>query len=419
MTNSLGTQQPDQWQIALDSLGTLDNQSYDIGSYLHEITCDVSRLLKSDWIVVTIPGGAAGQVIASNLDIARAKDGFSIHANISEMVVQSGQSFLIEDISPSPATAAIVEYVDYLALPLRALSGAVIGTLCSFSCHPQQYDEATITIAEPFADRAALAIENYQLYRRQQRFDARLEAEVTQRIVESSRAKVKLIEHRRLAEIGSHTAMMVHEIRNPLTTIQMGLAYLAKLKLSRPAQARLALTMDEAQRLEKLVQAMLSYAKPQRLQVVAIEIDAFMQPLLLLLRSMPEAQGRLVEYTPFHSSVWILGDPDKLKQVFINLIRNACEAVAPGETIQCLVTVNAMDQICISVHNGGAPIPADALPQLAQPFYSTKATGTGLGLAIVKQIVESHNGKLLIESSETQGTIFTVRFSGWTNPHNN
>jgi signal transduction histidine kinase len=61
------------------------------------------------------------------------------------------------------------------------------------------------------------------------------------------------------------------------------------------------------------------------------------------------------------------------------------------------------------VHNGGAPIPADILPQLTQPFYSTKAEGTGLGLAIVKRIVETHNGELLIESSALKGTTFSVK----------
>jgi len=65
--------------------------------------------------------------------------------------------------------------------------------------------------------------------------------------------------------------------------------------------------------------------------------------------------------------------------------------------------------VCISVQNGGVPIPTDVLPRLTQPFYSTKSAGTGLGLAIVKRIVETHNGELLIESSELKGTTFSVK----------
>jgi len=227
--------------------------------------------------------------------------------------------------------------------------------------------------------------------------------------MELSIAQAKLIEHEWLAAIGEFATMVVHEIRNSLTTVQMGLNYFTKLELSQPAQAQLSLAMDEANRLANLLQEILSYSKPQILQLSEINLHAFIQELLISLQSIPEAQGRSIKYVPFHSSIWSLGAPDKLKQVFINLIRNACEAVEPGETIRWSVTDSSMEQICISVQNGGAPTPADVLPQLTQPFYSTKAEGTGLGLAIVKRIVEAHSGELLIESSENEGTVFNVR----------
>jgi signal transduction histidine kinase len=399
-----------QWQIALNSLTTLSYRSHDLSSYLHEITCSVSRLLKSDWTIVTVHEGATGQVIASNLDVNDTETEFSIHASVSEVVVQSGQPLLIEDIQQRPEEAErMAGYVCYLGVPLRTLPGDVIGTICSFSMQPQHYDRHVIAAVGLFAERAATAIDNYRLYQQQQRFNDLLEAEVIKRTMELSMAQAKLIEHERLAAIGEFAAMIVHEIRNPLTTVQMGLDYLNKLELSQPAQARLSLATDEAKRLANLLQEILSYSKPQILQLSEIEIDSFIQELLLPLRSMPEAQERSIEYIPFHSSVQILGDRDKLKQVFINLIRNACEAVAPGNTIRWSATDSSKEQICISVQNGGAPIPADVLPRLTQPFYSTKAEGTGLGLAIVKRIVEAHSGELLIESSECKGTIFSIR----------
>jgi len=402
--------QAGQWQIALDSLTTLSYRSHDLSSYLHEITCSVSRLLKSDWTIVTVHEGATGRVIASNLDMNDTETGFSVHASVSEVVVQSGQPLLIEDVQQRPEEAErMTGYVCYLGVPLRTLLGEVIGTICSFSMQPQHYDGQIITTVELFAERAAIAIDNYRLYQQQQRFNDLLEAEVTKRTMELSLAQAKLIEHERLAAIGEFAAMIVHEIRNPLTTVQMGLDYLNKLELSQPAQARLSLATDEAKRLANLLQEILFYSKPQILKLSEIEIDTFIQDLLIPLQSMPEAQGRSIEYSPFHSSVQVLGDRDKLKQVFINLIRNACEAVSPGETIRWSVTDSSKEQICISVQNGGTAIPVDVLPRLTQPFYSTKAEGTGLGLAIVKRIVEVHGGELLIESSEREGTIFNVR----------
>jgi signal transduction histidine kinase len=79
-----------------------------------------------------------------------------------------------------------------------------------------------------------------------------------------------------------------------------------------------------------------------------------------------------------------LADRDKVKQVLINLVTNACEAVSTGEAISISIEKSEYRRICISIHNGGMPIPADILPQLTKPFFTTKASGTGLGLALAE-----------------------------------
>lgn len=410
MTDWQNIQRTNQWQAVLRSLTTLSYRVHDLGNYLYEITRGVSQLLNSDWSIITIHTGIRGQVIASSLELNDLETGFSAHESVSKIVVQSGQPLLIADIKQHPEEAEhMAGYVCYLGVPLRTSIGEVIGTICSFSKQPQQYDGETISIIELFAERAATAIDNHQLYQQQREFNEHLESEITKQTVELRAAQAELIEHERLAAIGEFAAMIVHEIRNPLTTVQMGLSYFTKLDLPQPAQVRLSLAMDEAKRLAHLLQEILSYSKPQISQLSEINVDGFIQQLLVSLRAMPEAQGRSIEYFPLTSPAWILGDPDKLKQVFINLIRNACEAVEAEEIIQWSVVNISEGHICISVQNGGSPIPEDVLPRLTQPFYSTKAEGTGLGLAIVKRIVETHNGELLIESSETKGTIFSVR----------
>jgi two-component system, sporulation sensor kinase A len=100
---------------------------------------------------------------------------------------------------------------------------------------------------------------------------------------------------------------------------------------------------------------------------------------------------------------------DKLKQVIINLVTNACEAVDTGEVITIDLKVSEKHRVCIQIHNGGTPIPAEVLPQLTKPFFTTKASGTGLGLAIVKRIVEAHGGEFTIESGEEIGSIVRVQ----------
>jgi signal transduction histidine kinase len=410
MTNRKNTQQSKQWQIALDLLTTLSYQSNDLSSYLQEITQSVSRLLKSDWSIVTLQEGSQGQVVASNLDLAETDTAFEVHKSVSEIVITSGQPFVVKDVKQHPEEAERMSgYACYLGVPLRTLTGEVIGTICSFSAQPQAYSAETVAAIELFSQRAATAIDNYRLYQQQLRFNDLLEAEVNKRTAELRSAQTTLIERERLAAIGELASMIVHEIRNPLTTVQMGLDYFAKLDLPKPAKARLDLARGEAQRLTQLLQEILSYSKPQILRLVEIDVNTIVQEILTSLRSMPEAQDRLIEYVPSRSSVVILADVDKLKQVLINLIRNACEAVEPGETVRCAIAQAPRQQICISIHNGGLPIAEELIPQLTQPFYSTKSEGTGLGLAIVKRIVEAHSGELLITSSEHEGTVFSVQ----------
>jgi signal transduction histidine kinase len=104
-----------------------------------------------------------------------------------------------------------------------------------------------------------------------------------------------------------------------------------------------------------------------------------------------------------------LGDKDKLKQVFINILRNACEAVTPGDIIKWKVDCCHINQVCINVHNGGEPIPSEFISKLSQPFFSTKSSGTGLGLAITKRIVNAHSGELSICSDLLTGTTVSVQ----------
>jgi len=394
----------EQSQVILKVLSGLSYRSHSLSSYLHEITCGISLLLNSDSTIVTLCEGETGQVIASNSPMENANHRFPMHESVANTVVQSGQPLMIEDASQSPHKEQLNGYSCYLGVPLRTLPGEILGAICSFSHQTCKYTPEAIATVELIAEMAATAIDNYRLYQQQQQFNEILKAEVSKRTLELQAAQSKLIEHERLAAIGEFTAMIVHEIRNPLTTVQLGLNYFTKLDLCQSAQVPLSLAMSEATRLTNLLQEILIYSKPQTLQLTKIDVTHFIEELLVSLLAMPEAQGRTIEFTSFCSGVIVKGDRNKLKQVFINIVRNACEAVSPGEVIFWQVQSDTTT-LCISVHNGGNPIPTNILPQLTQPFYSTKSEGTGLGLAIVKRIVEAHCGELIIESSANGTTV--------------
>ncbi|OWY64500.1 hypothetical protein B7486_46970 [cyanobacterium TDX16] len=213
-----------------------------------------------------------------------------------------------------------------------------------------------------------------------------------------------------LAEVGELAATIVHELRNPLTTVLMGLNALKRTDLSIVDRERLTLSLDEAERIRHLLSEILLYAKPQTLQFSSLELNEFILEILPAMRTMPSALKRRIEFIPAPTPVQVLADRNKLKQVFINLIDNACEAVKENETISWQVELEeTAKRVKIRICNGGNPIPPEILPKLTKPFYTTKPSGTGLGLAIVKRIVEAHSGELAIASSAAEGTIVSVQ----------
>ncbi|MBW4510642.1 MAG: GAF domain-containing protein [Scytonematopsis contorta HA4267-MV1] len=396
---------------AMALLSSLNYRTGELSNYLHDIAFGVSELVAVDWSVVTLCQEGFERVLASSIDMeCDSEEVYSLHGSLTGTVIQLGCSLAVEDVEKNSEYGESPEgYRSYLGIPLRTAQGEVIGTICSFHRLPRQFTKEEMQIVELFAERAATAIDHYHLYQQQCKFNQILEAEVEKRTAELRTAQAKLVEQERLAAIGEFAAIIVHEIRNPLTTIMMGLKYFQRTILAEPAQERLSLALDEGNRLQRLLSEILLYAKPQALQLAQLNINEFISELLLSIREMPEAIDRKIEFIPVLPMVKILGDRDKLKQVFINIFRNACEAVFVGDIVKCEVEISLNDKVCIHVHNGGEQIPPEILSKLTLPFFSTKSSGTGLGLAITKRIVNAHGGELLIKSESGTGTTVSLQ----------
>ncbi len=402
------------WQRERQIIARLSSLNYrtgELGSYLHNIACGVSELIGVDWTVVTFCQEGFETILASSLEMAEdAPRVYALHDQLIATVIQFGRSLAVKDAIANPEYGKPAPgYLAYLGIPLQTTEGQVFGTICSFHRQAREFSADEIQIVELFAERAATAIDHYHLYQQQCQFNHILEAEVERRTAELRATQVKLVEQERLVAIGEFAAIIVHEIRNPLTTMIMGLKYFRKIILTESAQERLALALSESSRLERLLSEILLYAKPQVSQLCEFNVNEFIQELLVSIREMPEALERQIEFIPASSVVKISGDKDKLKQVFINIVRNACEAVAAGDVVKWKVDCSHTEKVCINIHNGGEPIPLEVLDKLCQPFFSTKPCGTGLGLAITKRIVNAHSGELLIWSDILMGTTVSVQ----------
>lgn len=225
-------------------------------------------------------------------------------------------------------------------------------------------------------------------------------------LLQEELSKEELIERERLAVLGEFTAMIVHEARNPLTTIELGLKHAKKVLSSEADLQRIALALSESQRLNQLLSEILDYAKPKPLNLAVTNINAFLQAMLVQVQDLPKAVNRSIHYINEASEVEVLADVNKLKQVFLNLFRNALEATTSQGKVSCFVENNdPASGISISIRNTGKPIPLELLPRLGTPFCSTKPNGTGLGLAISKQIITAHGGALEIFSASTETVV--------------
>ncbi|MEO0407814.1 MAG: ATP-binding protein, partial [Cyanobacteria bacterium P01_A01_bin.135] len=221
----------------------------------------------------------------------------------------------------------------------------------------------------------------------------------------------------RLAEIGELSSMIVHEVRNPLTTVIMGLSSFKQLALPERARMRLDLALEESERLQRLLNEILMYAREQQIELHPVDLLPLCQEIQQTLSDALTLSSRSIQLVTAldgdfvaegdRDGIVALGDRDKLKQVFINLVTNACEASPTDAAVLWRLQIQDR-QIVVQVQNGGDPIPPDILPKLTQPFFTTKSSGNGLGLAITKRIVEAHGGTLAIASSAETGTTVTV-----------
>jgi hypothetical protein len=168
----------------------------------------------------------------------------------------------------------------------------------------------------------------------------------------------------------------------------MGIESLAKLDLPQRQQLKLALALDEGERLKRLLQEILDYAREETPDLVKLELNKFVTQMQQEFIGYPVAQGREIKVLSSLPEAWVQADPDKLKQVLLNLFRNACEAIPKGEQVTCDIHPGSSHQkVCLRIHNRGKPIPPEILAKVGTPFVTTKANGNGLGLAIVKQII--------------------------------
>jgi len=224
-----------------------------------------------------------------------------------------------------------------------------------------------------------------------------------------------LIQSEKLALVGKLAAGTAHSIRNPLTSVKMRLFSLGKtLNLSESQKEDFDVISDEIRHLDTIVQNFLEFSRPPRLVLRQISLSTVVDQSLQLLKHRLNSYNVTARVHRQEQLPEIQADPEQLKEVFVNLIVNACEALQAGGEVVIHEDVSFDDslikRIVIKVSDNGPGIPAGILNEVLQPFFTTKEEGTGLGLSIASRIIEEHHGSIAVTSVPGKGTVITMNF---------
>jgi two-component system sensor kinase FixL len=227
-------------------------------------------------------------------------------------------------------------------------------------------------------------------------------------VSDEKRLERKLLQSERLAAVGQAVAHVIHELKNPLMIIGGFTGQIRKSLSSEKDLKKLDMILEEVSRLERLVAGLGDFTKTYKLVKRQADINSVISDVIKIMSELyPQEKYGFREFLS-DSVREISCDPDKLKQVFINIISNGFEAMAEGG-FMTVSSTKVADGIEIRITDAGVGIPEESLAHIFEPFYTTRERGSGLGLPISYKIIEAHDGDISAMSEPGRGTTFIIR----------
>ena len=321
--------------------------------------------------------------------------------------------FVIPDAQKDPRVNPVMKEKfnlhSLVVIPLFAKDRA-LGAIAADHIEPgKNITKQTIESVMTFAQQAGLAIHNAFMYQELKTFSQQMEEKIQQTTADLRKTEAQLIRSEKLAALGQLAAGIAHEIRNPLTSINI-LIHSLREKPSDEEHHRedLRVIEEEIRRINEIVNQFLRFAKPAPPLLQEADVLSLFEETLQLLKPQIEKQ-RISVQKEFHSLPPTVLDREQMKQVILNLLLNALQAMPGGGRLRLSGQVLEDNRwIQLSVQDTGVGIPPEDMNKLFDPFFSTKEGGVGLGLSIAHRIIDQHRGKIQMESTPGQGTLFTL-----------
>ncbi len=340
--------------------------------------------------------------------------------NMVSRAIMERRPFIVEDASRDPrVNLDLISFLDVKSLavvPLlsrdKVLGGIAADNLISQTLITDKKLQSLMI----FANQAALALENALMYEELKAFSSQLEERVRKASTRLEETQRQLFQSEKLAALGKLSAGIAHEIRNPLTSIKILIHSLVdEMATDASREKDLAVIETEIERVNKIIRQFLDFARPRPPSLEPMDVRTVLEETLALLNYEMEAQGIRLErnYAPDLPAVPM--DREQMKQVFLNLMLNATQAMdREGElTILTALKPNPAGGknrsfVEIGIRDTGPGMLEDIKGKIFEPFFSTKEEGIGLGLPIAQRIVEEHRGEIRVESNPGEGTTFYI-----------
>jgi signal transduction histidine kinase/pSer/pThr/pTyr-binding forkhead associated (FHA) protein len=418
----------EQQQLLLSLVQTL-NSSLVLTQVLEQVLDAVMRITRAERGFLLLGDDASDNevfesVAGLRLRVARRKGGGplplrevqGISRSVVRRALETGETVATGNAAADPAlsTAQSIIMMDLrtiVCIPLRSPraeaegpgSTGILGALYVDNQESSApFSAESLRTAEALARHAALAIENAQLFEREQRT-----------IRELRQAQKQLLHAEKLATIGQMAAGIAHELNTPLTYIMGNLELLQYHPLSQPQKDMLDSVAIGAERIRNLAQSLLAFSRPTQEEPQPLDPNDVIERSLELchyqiLKGGVQLDKRLGADVPR-----VLGFGSQLEMSLINLVVNGIHAMEAGGILSVTSARRGQDAE-IAVADTGQGIPDDIQPRIFEPFFTTKAEGkgTGLGLSTVQMVVERHKGRIDVASQPTAGTTFRITLPG-------
>ncbi len=367
----------------------LDRIAAEVKSVMAAEVCSILLLdEKGDNLIIEATAGAARSYTR--------RAALSVEDTLVGRVVREGAPLAVKDVRKAPefsqrSMARREKLCSLLSVPIDYL-GRTIGALNIYTGKRTEFGEAETSLLKALAGQSAMAIEN---------------ARRTARI---SEAEEQLRQSEKLSVLGALAAEIAHEIRNPITTVQMLAEALAgDFSETDPRRQDVAVIQNKLRQMNRIVDQVLDMARAREIHAAPFDVREAIEDTLFLTERRMASSGIELRKRFAADSPQAYGDRGQIEQALLNLILNGCQAMSQGGRLSVSTSLKTRDgerQIAIRVRDSGPGIPAAQMERIFTPFFTTRSEGVGMGLFVARRVMRAHSGDLTVQSRTGEGAVF-------------